>query len=325
MNAPASPYTLYHFFRERYVLPLRQWIFRVVRQVLVIFIVAMVMNFLFSYFFYTPKMHRLRQQNDRLVERYQLLDTEVGSALEQLRILRERDHAVYRAIFGADTLAIAGVYTPYPDTKYASVGYGRYKPLMTEVWRKMDALGRQLYLQSVSLDQVEEWAADKDLMAEVVPAIMPIDPKKLRGNIGAFGARTNPVTLRFQPQHKGIDLTAPKGTPIYASGTGLVVEPRGVSGYGNQVMIDHGFGYTTRYAHLSMVLVKVGQLVRRGEVIGLCGSTGRSSGTHLHYEVIYRGNPVNPINYLSRNMSEEEFNAIVESAETTPYEHEADE
>lgn len=321
MDKPQSPsyYTLYHFFRERFVLPMRQWLFRFVRMVLVVFIAASVVNFVFSYFFYTPKMHRLRQQNEAIVQDYQLLSQRVDASLQQLAELRERDHAVYRAIFSADTLNIPGVYTLYGPEKYASVGYGRYAPLMTKVWQQMDALGRELYLQSLSYDQIERLAQDKDLMAEVVPAIMPLDKTKLRGNIGAFGMRLHPILKRYIG-HEGIDLGAPIGTPVYATGTGLVADHKQESGYGLQIMVDHGFGYRTRYAHLSKILVKPGQLVKRGEQIGLVGNTGRSTGPHLHYEVLYRNKPVNPINYISRDMSEDEFKAITESAKATTYE-----
>lgn len=316
---PSSYYTLYHFFRERFVLPVRLWLFRFVRIALVVFIVAAAINFIFSYYFVTPKMLQLQEQEKSLVHEYQLLNQRVDASLAQLAELRERDHAVYRAIFSADTLEIPGIYIPYPAEKYASLGYGRYAPLMTRVGEKMDALARQLYLQSLSYDEIEKLAVDKDLMAEVVPAIMPLDKTKLRGDIGAFGLRMHPILRRYIG-HDGIDMGAPTGTPVYATGTGLVVDQRPQSGYGIQIVIDHGFGYRTRYAHLSKNLVRPGQLVKRGEKIGEVGSTGRSTGPHLHYEVIYRDRPVNPINYISRDMSEEEFRAITESAKATTYE-----
>ena len=301
------------------MLPLRQWLYRFVRTVLLVFIVASVGNFIFSYYFKTPKMHRLQAQLAGIVRDYQQLEQRVDASLGQLAELRERDHAVYRAIFSTDTLDIPGVYTAYPAEKYASAAYGRYAPLMTQVWEKMDALGRQLYLQSLSYDEIERLAVDKDLMAEVVPAIMPIDKNKLRGDIGAFGMRMHPILKRYIG-HEGIDMEAATGTPIYATGTGLVADQKPQTGYGIQIVIDHGFGYRTRYAHLSKSLVKPGQLVKRGEKIGEVGSTGRSTGPHLHYEVIYRGRPVNPINYISRDMSEEEFRTITESAKATTYE-----
>ncbi|MCH5306019.1 MAG: peptidoglycan DD-metalloendopeptidase family protein [Rikenella sp.] len=319
LRQSSSYYTLYHYFRERFVLPLRQGLYRFVRTVLLVFIVASVGNFLFSYYFVTPKMHRLEEQNKAWVRSYQTLARRVDASIERLTELRERDHAVYRAIFSTDTLDIPGIYTPYPAEKYASVGYGRYAPLMTQVWEKMDALGRELYLQSLSYDEIEKLAVDKDLMAEVVPAIMPLDKNKIRGDIGAFGMRMHPILKRYIG-HEGIDMGAERGTPVYATGTGLVYDQKPQSGYGIQIVIDHGFGYQTRYAHLNKSLVKPGQLVKRGEKIGEVGSTGRSTGPHLHYEVIYRGRPVNPINYISRDMSEEEFRAITESAKATTYE-----
>lgn len=317
-NNQNSNYTLYHYFRERFVLPARQWLFRFVRMVLVVFILASVVNFVFSYFFFTPKMHRLQEQNEAIVQEYELLQAKVDASLTQLREVRERDHAVYRAIFSADTLMIPGIYTPYPAEKYESAQYGRYTPLITGLWMGMDALGRELYLQSLSFDQLEKLAMDKDLMAEVVPAIMPVDQKIVR-EVSRFGNRVNPVTGRYII-HEGMDFAGKTGTPIYATGTGLVVDQRSQSGYGLQVVIDHGFGYRTRYAHLSKILVQPGQLVKRGELIGEMGNTGRSTGTHLHYEVIYRGKAVDPINYISRSMTEEEFKAITESANAAPYE-----
>lgn len=319
MEKQQAYHTLYHFFRERFVLPARQWLYRFVRLVLIVFILALVVNFVFSYFFYTPKMHSLRVQNNETVRDYEMLEQRIEASLATLAELRERDHAVYRAIFSADTLSIPGIYTPYSDDKYASVGYGRYAPLMTRAWHKLDALARQIYLQSISMDEIEKLAVDKDLMAEVVPAIMPVDKKRVRGHIGAFGGRVNPVTRRYA-RHEGIDFAGPIGTPVYATGTGLIAQPKNQSGYGKQIVVDHGFGYRTRYAHLSKIDVKPGQLVKRGEKIGEIGNTGRSSGPHLHYEVIYRGNPVNPINYISRDMSEDEFRAITESAKPTTYE-----
>ncbi len=311
-------YTLYHFFRERFVIPARRLAYNVVRWALIIFILASVANFIFSYFFVTPKMRALQAENEAAVARYEMLEQRIDESLTTLSEVRERDHSVYRSIFSADTLKVDGIYTAYAPERYASVGYGRYAPLMVGTRERLDALGRQIYLQSLSLDALEKLALDKDLMAEVVPAIMPIDRKRVT-NIGSFGVRTHPVTRQVK-MHEGMDFAGATGTPIYATGTGLVEVPHGTTGYGNQVFINHGFGYKTRYAHLSKVLVHPGQLVKRGEKIGELGNTGLSSGPHLHYEVIYRGVPVNPVNYISRDMNEEEYRSLIESAKPTTFE-----
>ena len=148
------------------------------------------------------------------------------------------------------------------------------------------------------------------------------DRRNLRGHIGAFGSRVHPISGRISG-HQGIDLGGRTGNPVYATGDGTVAfNNEGVRGYGLQVLIDHGFGYKTRYAHLSKILVSPGQKVKRGELIGEVGSTGRSTGPHLHYEVIYRGQHVDPINYFSRDMTEAEFEKIIESARATTYETE---
>lgn len=315
----SSYYTLYHFFRERFVLPARQWLYRFIRTGLLVFIIISLLNFVFAYYFNTPKTYRLNARIDQLVFDYHVLQNKVDASLDQLTELRERDHLVYRTIFSEDTLNIAGIYNPYPYEKYTGIGYGRYTPLMVQVWEKMDAFARELYLQSVSYDRLERLAQDKDLMAEVVPAIMPVDQKQVTG-IGKFGGRFHPV-LKTYRKHDGMDFAAKVGTPVYAAGTGLVeaLTERG-TGYGLQIIINHGFGYKTRYAHLSKQLVSPGDLVVRGEKIGEVGNTGLSSGSHLHYEVIYRGTRVDPINYFSRDMTEEEYQTIISKAQPIAFE-----
>lgn len=311
---------LYNYIREKFVLPLRLLLYRYTRLVLICFILAMIANFMFSYFFYTPKMYALRKENNDLVERYELLNKQIEDAQNKLAEIRSRDRGVYHSIFSIDTLDIKGVWTDYPDSKYKDVTYARYTPLMLDSWKELDALTRQIYAQSLSFDQIEKLAMDKDMMAECIPAIWPMNRKQLKGSIGAFGGRRHPI-YGYGHMHKGLDFAGPYGSPIYATATGTVMGPdRGGYGYGLQVMIDHGFGYKTRYAHLSRILVRQGQVVKRGEKIGEMGSTGISTGTHLHYEVIYRGTPVNPINYFSRDMNEKEFKEIISRVKETIYE-----
>ena len=240
---------------------------------------------------------------------------------QKITTIAHRDAKVYRSLFGADTLTIQGIYTPYPESTYEAMN-GDYDGVVRSSWRTMDALTREIYRQSLSLDELQVLSKDKEKMAASIPAIWPINKKDLRGPIGAYGRRLHPIYKRYI-QHKGIDFGGRRGDPIYATGNGKVVHSeKGLrrKGYGQQLVIDHGFGYKTRYAHLNERLVKVGQEVKRGELIGYMGSTGGSTGPHLHYEVIYMGNNVDPINYFRRDMSEEEFNRIIEQAKTTTFE-----
>lgn len=315
-----KPYfSTYTFIREAWILPVRVWFYKLLRLVLVIFIVASIANLVFSYFFFTPKMYNLWKKNSELTTKYELLQDRIALASNKLNEINRRDAGVYRSIFAVDTVNIPGVYTPYADSKYDELAYGRFTGLLTDTWKQLDALGRQLYERSISFDELVALARDKDLMTESVPAIWPVNKKNIRGHIGAFGGRIHPKFGGYR-MHTGIDLAGRVGEPIYATGNGFVAYPDKFEGYGKQILVDHGFGYKTRYAHLSAIYVEPGQYVRRGEKIGALGNTGRSTGPHLHYEVIYRNKAVNPINYFSRDMSAEEFEKIISSAKETTYE-----
>lgn len=314
-----NPQTLTY---EVMAIPFRIKFYRFLRKILIAFILASIVNLLFSFFFYTPKMYRISQAEQDMVLQYSVLSNKVRAATNRLNEIHHRDYQVYRSLFGADTLNVEGIYTPYPDTKYRHMQQDLYSSLMTNAWQDMDAMARKLYLESKSMDELEVLSRNKERMAESIPAIWPIDKRGLRGHIGAFGSRVHPISGRVLG-HTGIDLGGRVGAPVYATGDGQVAfNLEGTSGYGKQVLLNHGFGYKTRYAHLSKIDVVPGQQVKRGEKIGELGSTGRSTGPHLHYEVIYRGHPVDPLNYFSRDMSEEEFARIIESARATTYETE---
>ena len=300
--------------------PFRLRSYRILRKILIGFILASLVNFLFSYFFYTPKMYYIERDNREMLMKYDILQEKIGAATHKISEIKHRDQHVYRSLFAADTLAIPGIYNDYSEEKYEEFQYDRYTPLMAATWNDLDAMARLIYLESVSLDELQMLSFDKERMAQSIPAIWPIDRRYLRGSIGLFGGRNHPV-LRVFRQHKGIDLGAKTGTPVYATANGRVVRDGDSGrGYGLQVLIDHDFGYKTRYAHLSKILVTPGQVVKRGELIGEVGSTGLSSGPHLHYEVIYMNRPVDPINYFRRDMDEREFAKIIESAKETDYE-----
>lgn len=304
--------------------PVRLRAYRLIRKILLGFILVSLINVLFSYFFLTPKMYRIHRENRDLVIKYRILQDRIRSASKQVEEIRHRDDNVYRALFSSDSLSINGIYTEYPAEKYASMADDPYGSLMISTWKQLDALARTLYRESVSFDELQALSQDKARMTNAIPAIWPIDRKALHGNhIGAFNLRRyHPILHRIQP-HKGVDFGCDRGTPIYATGD-AVVETASSSGYnggyGRQILLNHGFGYKTRYAHLDKVLVERGDTVQRGDTIGLAGNSGRSTSTHLHYEVLYKNRPVNPVNYFNRNISEEEYEKLMENMRETKYE-----
>ena len=268
-----------------------------------------------SYLFYTPKMHRIAAENREVVLKYEILQDRILSLQSKLQEIRHRDHFVYRRLFSSDTLAIQGVYTPYPDSKYEHIAGDEYSELMASTWYSFDAVTRQTYATSRSLDELQILAKDKEQMSLAIPAIWPIDRTRLKA-FYAFGVRKKHPILKIRTMHKGVDMSTDYGVPVYATGDGVVEtidQGKRRRGYGRQILINHKFGYKTRYAHLLKMFVKPGEHVQRGQLIGEVGSTGGSTGPHLHYEVIYRGRNVNPVNYFNRNMTSDEYRQLIEN------------
>ena len=185
--------------------------------------------------------------------------------------------------------------------------------LVVNTTRKLDMLRRQLYIQSESFDEVVSLCKNHDEMLLCIPAIQPISNKDLKQTASGYGIRIDPIykTTKF---HSGMDFSANPGTDVYATGNGTVVSAGWETAYGNTIEINHGFGYRTRYAHLQSIKVKVGQKVVRGEVIGGVGSSGKSTGPHLHYEVVVKGEKVNPVNYYFMDLSAEDYDKMIQMA-----------
>lgn len=264
-----------------------------------------------------PKTRYLESRNAELVSSYRMLDERLDEQGKVLYDIQMRDNSVYRPIFGMEQI----------PSEIRNAGFGgvdRYSylqeydnaPLLISSAMKMDILSKKAFVQSKSFDEVALLAQRAGDMATCVPNINPVDMSGPGVRlVSSFGYRFHPVYHR-PILHRGIDITGPSGYPIFATGDG-VVESVSVSfyGYGNCVVIDHGFGYKTRYAHLRSALVAPGQKVSRGDQIARMGNSGLSTGTHLHYEVIYRGNPVNPWNYLTDDLSVEEYSELVRPAD----------
>ena len=287
--------------------------YRIVRKLLLGFIFISIVNGLFSYFFYTPKLFRINRENRELVLKYYILADKIKSMQQEVQHIRQRDNSVYRPLFSTDSLSIEGIHTPYPQSKYADLESDLHSSLLISTWKQLDAAARELYEESVSLDELQILSKNKERLSTAIPALWPIDRSLLRNGIDPFGWRIHPIYHR-RIFHKGVDLPGNVGDPIYATGDATVesIDTRNSRrGYGRQILLNHEFGYKTRYAHLNKVLVKPGDKITRGQLIGELGRSGGVTGPHLHYEVIYNSEVVNPINYFNKNMTAEEYEEIM--------------
>lgn len=262
-----------------------------------------------------PKQKVLHRELENMKLHYELLDKKMEQAKEVLAGIQTRDNNIYRTYFEANPI-------PEEQRKAGFGGVNRYKSLenfdnskmIIDATKNLDILSKQLYVQSKSLDEIIKLAEGKEKMLASIPAIQPVSKEDLTRMASGFGWRSDPFT-KARKMHKGMDFTSPKGTPIYATGNGVVIRADNrATGFGNHVRIDHGFGYVTLYAHMSKYNVKKGQKVKRGDLIGFVGSTGRSKAPHLHYEVHYNGKAVNPINFYYGDLSPEEFKEMLKAA-----------
>ena len=259
----------------------------------------------------TPKERLLERRNRDLAGQMELLGARIDAQDEVHRDLSLRDNLVYRPVFGMAEIPdeVRGAGLPL-EARYAEFLGMDHQSLMTAAARRVDGLTRKAYVQSLSFDEVKVFSSRAGDMASCIPSIYPVNPKTVQLT-SPFGARYHPIRQAIVV-HEGVDLAGPAGQPVYATGDGVVESTEiNFSGYGNVIVIDHGFGYKTRYAHLQEIKVTQGQVVIRGDRIGTLGSSGLSTGPHLHYEVLYRGVQINPWNFLNPDVSPEEYNKMV--------------
>ena len=245
---------------------------------------------------------------------YNVLSRRLDEALGVMQGIQQRDDNLYRVVLQADPVADAVRRAGYGGTnRYEDLMDMANADLVVNTTQKLDMLNRQLYIQSQSFDEVVDLFKDHDRMLSCIPAIQPVSNKNLKQTASGYGMRIDPIykTAKF---HSGMDFSANIGTPIYATGDGVVKKVGWQSGYGKIIIINHGFGYETWYAHLNDYDVRVGQKVKRGEVIGEVGNTGKSTGPHLHYEVHLKGKVVNPVNYYFMDLSAEDYDKMIELA-----------
>ena len=269
----------------------------------------------FSQFLLTPGERAQKRELENLKLNYELLSKRLDESSERLSELQDRDNNIYRTYFEAAPIA-------EEQRKAGFGGVNRYKHLegfqnstiITDATKQLDVLAKQIAVQSESLDEIVNLAKAKEKMLASIPAIQPVKNEALKRMASGFGMRLHPI-LKSWRMHNGMDFTAPTGTPIFASGNGKVVKAHRSSTFGKVVYIEHGYGYKTIYAHMSKIVAKKGQKVKRGDLIGYVGNTGRSAAPHLHYEVHKNGRPVNPIYYYYGDLTPEEFLAMQKASQ----------
>ena len=267
-------------------------------------------------FIQTPKEKALKRELTNMQLQYGLINKKMEQAETVLSEIEGRDNNIYRIYFEANPIS-------EEQRKAGFGGINRYKDLegfdnsklIVSTSKRLDVLTKQIVIQSKSLDEIAQLAEEKEKLLTAIPSIQPVKNADLTRMASGFGYRSDPFT-KVRKKHWGMDFTAPRGTPIYATGDGVVKRAdRRSSGYGRHIRIDHGFGYKSLYAHLYKYNVRKGQKVKRGDIIGFVGSSGRSQAPHLHYEIFKDGNRVNPINFYYGNLSPEEFANLLIKAE----------
>lgn len=277
-------------------------------------VLAILYGAIFTFLFDSPKEKVLKRENAQMRLQYELLSKDLDKVEKVLAHLQETDDNLYRTIFEAEPIPTSlreggiGGINRYEELE----GYDNSR-IVIETAVRLDRIKKKTYVQSKSFDELKELASEKEEMLSRIPAIMPISNKDLTRTASGWGYRIHPI-YKIRRFHYGMDFTAPTGTEIYATGDGKVVRIRSSKrGFGNHVIIDHGYGYETLYAHMSRFNnLYVGKPIKRGDVIGYVGSTGLSTAPHLHYEVHHNDKKVDPANYYFNDLSPEEYERMIE-------------
>lgn len=278
-------------------------------------ILGIIITVVFFRFFSSPSEKKLQNQIDSYQIKYQILNTRINTLMKGINQLEEKDDNTYRVIYELNPVS--------KDMRRAGIGGTvHYKEFFesdnTKIagisMRNIDLAMRKMQVQSGSFEEVTKAAVEKEKLLASIPTIMPVSREKIRVT-SLFGWRKNPFNRNARSFHSGVDFAGRPGTPIYSTGDGVVERSPGMQGYGVVVLVNHGYGYKTLYAHLSKAMVKPGEKVKRGQVIGKLGNSGSTTGPHLHYEVIKNGQKINPMNYITSSLSKSEYNEILKQAE----------
>ena len=290
----------------------RYWI----RQTGIYILAGIVIGILFLYFFLTffpsPREKQLLREKASLESQLEVLNSQVDQMQVVMTDLQQRDDNLYRVLFGAEPIPLSVRQGAQRKIDYyEQLAQMTNSELAADLSLKVDLLEKEMYVQAKSYEEVAQMAKEQEIRMENIPAIQPVMNKDLKRVASGYGMRIDPV-YHVRKFHQGMDFTAPTGTEIFATGNAKVKFTGWKQGYGNTVILDHGFGYETLYAHLYKSLVRTGQKVRRSDIIALVGNTGKSTGPHLHYEVRLNGKPVDPRNYYFYDLSPEEYDQMIQ-------------
>ena len=287
-----------------------------VRQTGIYILAGIVIGILFLYLFLTfipsPREKQLLREKTSLESQLEVLNNQVDQMQVVMTDLQQRDDNLYRVLFGAEPIPLSVRQGAQRKIDYyEQLAQMTNSELAADLSLKVDLLEKEMYVQAKSYDEVAQMAKDQEIRMENIPAIQPVMNKDLKRVASGYGMRIDPV-YHVRKFHQGMDFTAPTGTEVFATGNAKVDFAGWKQGYGNTVILDHGYGYKTLYAHLYKILVRKGQKVRRSDIIALVGNTGKSTGPHLHYEVRLNNKPVDPRNYYFYDLSPEEYDQMIQ-------------
>lgn len=300
---------------EKLETPFRVKLLRVLGFMSAAIVTAIIIVSIAYKYFPSANEKRLMQQNENLRQNYYVLDDETKRLQKQMSELEKKDNEVYRSIFEANPIPDSARARELAQQKEIQIVQSMNQfDLENSIVNTLNNLTRRMVVQEKSFKEITQFIKNKEQLLACTPAIQPLSNKELKRIASGFGYRIDPVykTVKF---HAGLDFTAPQGTPIYASANGVVrIAGHLGTGYGNHVVINHGYGYETLYGHMFRVKATVGQRVIRGEIIGYVGSTGKSTGPHCHYEVHKNGRPLDPVYFFYNDLTPEQFDRILKMA-----------
>jgi murein DD-endopeptidase MepM/ murein hydrolase activator NlpD len=303
---------------EKLITPLRVKLLRFFSFMAVSFVTAIIISYIAFRFIGSPSEKLLRADNARMRDRYTDLNKEVEDIRLKMSELEKRDNNVYRSIFEAKPIPDSARATAIEqEQEIARVEKMEGNELVNSIRRTITDLNGRMKVQQASYTEIQSLVRNKEKLLSGTPAIQPVSNQYLDRIASGFGIRIDPI-YKTPKMHAGLDFTAPQGTPIYATADGRVATAGNTNnGYGNHVIIDHGFGYETLYGHMVRVKARRGQMVKRGEIIGYVGSTGKSTGPHCHYEVHKNGRKLDPVYFFYNDLSPQQFNELLKRAQAS--------
>ena len=290
----------------------RYWVRQTGIYILAGIVIGVLFLYLFLTFFPSPREKQLLREKASLESQLEVLNSQVDQMQVVMTDLQQRDDNLYRVLFGAEPIPLSVRQGAQRKIDYyEQLAQMTNSELAADLALKVDLLEKEIYVQAKSYDEVAQMAKEQEIRMENIPAIQPVMNKDLKRVASGYGMRIDPV-YHVRKFHQGMDFTAPTGTEVFATGNAKVDFAGWKQGYGNTVILDHGYGYKTLYAHLYKILVRKGQKVRRSDIIALVGNTGKSTGPHLHYEVRLNNKPVDPRNYYFYDLSPEEYDQMIQ-------------